>query len=252
MASTAEGRTLTEQHRLEQLRIAGRASMEARALWSMLKDGDLDVASAAWLAATSAAIQRRVEESQEAASRYLRGYSVAETGAASIVALGAARDTPRALYIAGPVKVKMLIRQGMTRAEAVDSALTKFDGIARRQTLMGGRSTIARTAAADRRVVGWRRVTDGNPCAFCALLASRGPVYQSSSSAAGMRYHGHCGCTAEPEFGAWTPNAAEAEYEKAYQRATESLARVKVPATASNVLAAMRRDSEYQFRDSLS
>jgi len=29
----------------------------------------------------------------------------------------------------------------------------------------------------------WRRVTDGNPCAFCAMLAGRGPVYLTRESA---------------------------------------------------------------------
>lgn len=37
----------------------------------------------------------------------------------------------------------------------------------------------------------WRRVSDGNPCAFCAMLAGRGPVYRSRESAAGVVGHTH-------------------------------------------------------------
>lgn len=66
----------------------------------------------------------------------------------------------------------------------------------------------------------WRRVTDGDPCGWCAMLAGRGPVYGSAQSAGqGRRYHGHCGCTAEPFDGPWEdwePTPQEAYFEEAY------------------------------------
>ncbi|KAB5606685.1 hypothetical protein EHS19_06735 [Bifidobacterium jacchi] len=33
------------------------------------------------------------------------------------------------------------------------------------------------------RADGWRRVSDGDPCAFCAMLVTRGPVYTSRDKA---------------------------------------------------------------------
>jgi hypothetical protein len=152
------------------------------------------------------------------------------------------------LRIAGPVRVKLLIASGMPRQEAYDRAFVKFDGIVRRQTLMGGRTTIARTAGRDRRAIGWRRVTDGNPCAFCAMLASRGPAYRSDASAGGLQYHGHCGCTAEVMYSAWEPTSAEEEYVAAYQRAQGNLTESGAPRTAKNILSEMRREGS--FRDS--
>jgi len=58
---------------------------------------------------------------------------------------------------------------------------------------------------ADELATGWSRVTDNDPCAWCAMLASRGPVYKSAQTAGdprqgGNRYHDHCGCQAWPAF----------------------------------------------------
>lgn len=45
---------------------------------------------------------------------------------------------------------------------------------------------------------GWRRVTVGKSCDFCLVMASRGAVYSSESTALGAtKYHAHCDCRAE-------------------------------------------------------
>lgn len=44
-----------------------------------------------------------------------------------------------------------------------------------------GRETVVASAEANGKR--WRRVTDGNPCSFCAMLAGRGPVYRSEDAA---------------------------------------------------------------------
>lgn len=89
--------------------------------------------------------------------------------------------------------------------------------------MAAGRETIQQSAPL------WRRVTDGNPCSFCGMLAGRGAVYTSEAAAKGVggrgkavvagkrkaggqakgirargsqsigsKYHTRCGCTAEP------------------------------------------------------
>jgi len=253
MASTAEGRGLTESHRLAQLQVAGLAAAEARVLWSRLDVNDLDGSTPYWLASNVAAVNRRVKQSQDVAAEYLTTYRGAEVGAPGRVVLGAAPGTPDALRFAGPVRVKQLIAGGLTRQEAYDRAFVKFEGIVRRQALMGGRTTIANTASADRRAVGWRRVTDGDPCAFCAMLASRGPMYKSRYSTVtqgeGLRYHGHCGCTAEIIYGTWAPTADEQAYVDVYKEARKSLEEDGQRASTSNVLSEMRRLGS--FRDSV-
>lgn len=85
-----------------------------------------------------------------------------------------------------------------------------------REVQRGARNLIDQTSLADRRVIGWARVTDGNPCGFCAMLASRGAVYRSRASAgvrglggAGLpdvhrpdleKYHTGCHCQTVPVY----------------------------------------------------
>lgn len=253
MASTAEGRALTELHQRQQIAIATAASAEARALWSRLDVDDLDGSTPYWLASNVIAVNRRVAQSQTVATEYLTAYRVAEVGAAGRVLLGSPDRTPDALRLAGPIRIKRLIAGGMDPEEAYERAFTKYAGMVSRQTLMGGRLTIANTTAADRVAVGWRRVTDGNPCAFCALLASRGPVYGKRSAVAtddpvfgdGKRYHAHCGCTAEPVYGTWEPGEREQYFYDSYIAASR---RQGSNRNTRNILAEMRRSGG--FRDS--
>lgn len=249
MASTAEGRQLTTAHRDAQIRIGARAEIEARALWSRLDIDDLDASKPYWLASTTIAVNRRIAESQRVAAEYLSEFRLAELGAAGAVVLAAPTETARALSLAGPTRVKRLIGAGMDSADAFEAALTKFGGMVRRQTMMGGRLTVAATAGRDRRAVGWRRVTDGNPCAFCAMLASRGPVYRDAAAADGIQYHSHCGCTAEPAYSnEWEPTADEERYMDAYGEARALVAANGKAINTKKLLAAMRQQGG--FRDS--
>ena len=225
--------------------MGARAEAEAFALWDRLDINDLDGSTPYWLASTTIAVNRRTVESQRVAEQYLTEYRIAEVGAAAVVVLAAPTETARALRLAGPTRVKRLIGAGMGAVEAYNAAMTKFGGIVRRQAMMGGRLTVARTAGHDRRAVGWRRVTDGNPCAFCAMLASRGPVYKDAASADGIQYHAHCGCTAEPAYSnEWTPTAEEERYLQEYTNARYA----EPHRSTKQVVAAMRRNGN--FRDS--
>lgn len=99
------------------------------------------------------------------------------------------------------------------RAKAV--TVGEMASAAQREVMAAGRETVQRTATR------WRRVTDGKPCGFCAMVASRGPVYRSEATArgAGGRYHDHCGCTVEPHYGSvadWEPTPEEQRFIDAY------------------------------------
>lgn len=63
----------------------------------------------------------------------------------------------------------------------------------------------------DRDMLGWIRVSDGDPCAFCSMLLGRGPVYKEET--AGFEAHDHCCCSAEPfaEGSSWPTKNREAE-----------------------------------------
>jgi hypothetical protein len=98
---------------------------------------------------------------------------------------------------------------GKSYAEAMDNGLVSVSGAVSRLSLNGGRDTIVETARSDRAALGWARVTGDDPCAFCAMLASRGPVYSEAS--VGFEAHDHCSCDAEPSYegSAWPGKAEE-------------------------------------------
>ncbi len=64
--------------------------------------------------------------------------------------------------------------------ELMRKALIRSTGAAVRQAINGSRG-VTRNLTRDRRVLGYARVTDLDPCAFCALLASRGAVFTKGS-----------------------------------------------------------------------
>lgn len=120
------------------------------------------------------------------------------------------------LDVSGPVEFKKQVSEGTRFRDASDKARTKVQGSSVRHVLNGGREQVVSDSKADKRALGWIRVTDGNPCGFCAMLASRGAVYKSESNAldprgAADRYHDHCGCVAVPVFSRDDPVLQESE-----------------------------------------
>lgn len=107
-------------------------------------------------------------------------------------------------------EIDRLRAQGLPFAVAFEAARSNMLGSAKRQVLNAGRSRLTGLARAHKRIRGWARVGDGNPCAFCAMLISRGPVY--SEDTVDFRAHDRCGCSVrlvtfdEPD-GGWSPEA---------------------------------------------
>lgn len=121
------------------------------------------------------------------------------------------RDAPveATLRTTGPHTIKYRIGRGQSPEQAGRAALVEASGAARRIVGDGGRDTLLTVVRHDRLALGWVRVTDGDPCAFCAMLASRGPVYKTGSFAESdprfvgpgpVKVHDHCGCTVAPVF----------------------------------------------------
>jgi hypothetical protein len=89
--------------------------------------------------------------------------------------------------ITGPINIKAKAARGKPLEIAAREALVQASGAAMRHVLDGGRQTNITAMRNDSRMIGWVRVTDGNPCSFCAMLASRGPVYRKDSFASNAR-----------------------------------------------------------------
>lgn len=262
MALTAKGRALTEAHRVQQLALSARAAARASQLWAGLDAENIDASMPAWLARNLVSLREYHEQSVDAAAAYVPAYRRAEVGRnfGTVERPDFDRsEMAQALILAGPARVKILTQKGATATKAHSEALRKYMGIVRRQTMAGGRQLIDQTTESDQRAIGWRRVTDGKPCAFCAMLASRGPVYRSAATAgtdggglldnkSGLRYHGHCGCTAEIVYGEWKPSERDQGFIAQYQEAARAATAEGLPRTEASVLPRMRAAGN--FRDS--
>jgi hypothetical protein len=161
---------------------------------------------------------RGYEVTADAGARYVTDHSVAEGTTLELV-----RPRPNvdrideALRITGPVAFKTKMRASGNPSAALRIMRTTSAGTIKRLVLAGARETTLATFDSNASVVGYRRVTAPNPCSFCAMLAGRGPVFRSGSSAltvtggpsgqprgtrrVGQSYHDSCRCTIEPIYG---------------------------------------------------
>lgn len=256
MARTSDGALLTDKHRRAQVRLAITADSQARRIWdSTLDPNDLKRTQPIWKNAILQLLQTWWRISAQTAKDYLPRFREAETGDGGFeIAMPRfdRRQAAQNIDWTGATNVLWHIARGETQEAAYAAARSLFLGIFHEAVLTGGRTTIENWAKKDTRAVGWRRVSDGDPCAFCAMLVTRGPVYTSDEKAGlrasdGHKYHPHCGCTVEIVYGDWRPTEREQQWIDEYYRAAESLPS-KTPRTAETVLPLMRRNG--QFRDS--
>lgn len=202
MALTAEGTRLTEAHRLAQLDISKQALRDMIAVWRLLDPANVDATFPGYFQAAKAIIAHYKNLSASAAAQYYRAFRTAEgiVGPVDVAFLSALANEQAmtSLLVTGPIAVKVASRNGASPEVAAAKAFTQTQGAVRRLVQEGGRDTLDATIRRDRRAIGYARVTDGKPCAFCAMLASRGAVYKESTVR--FRAHDHCGCTSEPVF----------------------------------------------------
>lgn len=266
VALTADGKGLTEAHKLAQVEVGARAAGDVEDMWGSLNVERPDP----WIAATAAALSARKDQSVLLAGTYLAEYTAVEDPGYSIDVVSPSRGGTRLLTVAAmaPVEMRKLLDAGVDPGVASREVERRFKEIVAAEAMRTGRWTVQDSAGRSERAVGWRRVTDGNPCAFCAMLASRGPVYTVSTAPLtqfGDRYHKGCGCTAEPVYGKWIPSPDEMQFISSYERAAREAdaadeARIApvtirdedgniVGRTEDNILYRMRRNNPELFSD---
>lgn len=203
MASTYEGQVITEQHRLAQARIAREVVRELRIVWPMLDPQRLDATAPGWSARVLQILTENHGLSAATSLEYLEAFRIAETGrtvqAVSGIVTVLAPAAAVSVAVTGPVAIKQAVKAGASSPKASSAAFTQLASAGIMHVLNGGRDTIATAVRRDRRARGWQRVTAGAPCYFCAMLASRGPVYRKNSFRR-EQVHGKCGCTSEPVY----------------------------------------------------
>lgn len=124
------------------------------------------------------------------------------------------------LLVTGPVSIKKAAAQGRFGQAVIASAFTMVAASAARHVQQGGWGTVQETVRQDSEALGWARAASANACAFCALLASRGPVYREET--ADFDAHDGCGCGIEPVYGdnyQWPENSRE--FRAAYEAARD-------------------------------
>ncbi|MFW6091496.1 MAG: hypothetical protein ACODAF_06425, partial [Actinomycetota bacterium] len=92
---------------------------------------------------------------------------------------------------------------------------------------------------ADERALGWVRITSGQPCAFCAMIASRSEtqLFQAERTADFLP-HDHCSCTAEPIYPGSELPEQNRRFREEYERAQRE---VEVSGTSNDRLNRFRR-----------
>lgn len=209
MAATAAGRRAVERHRAAQLELRARALRDLQRLWRTVDPTNLERTIDGFAGAAAVLLYEWRAESAEASARYVDELRRAEgAGGAITVMVG---DGPphaevvaliRGAALAGIVRAR---RRGQSVEAAARAGFVKASATAGGAVLAGGREVVAEAVKGDDQAVAWMRVTSGDACEFCAMLASRGPVF-TTAAAAGEAFHDHCACTVEPVY---RPDAAD-------------------------------------------
>lgn len=210
----AEQARLSEQHRLAQARLQAIVALDVARVFPLLDVNNLDRSFAGYFAAMRAIVNARRRVSASLGSTYYLGIrqdaEITGTFTPTLSETVKEEQLFTSLLVTGPINIKASVAQGRDAFAARDAALTATAKAAQRHVINGGRGTILGSVKRDNRSVGWARLTDGKPCAFCALLASRGPAYKSETTAQ-FKSHDGCGCTPVPVFDFSAPWPGRAE-----------------------------------------
>lgn len=241
MAVTAAANALTEAHLAEQKRLGALvAYVTAQLFIRTIKPDDISGSAANLLARLIPLLRTRRDFSALTARKYYvefrklevkggDGFKLPDMTQLSLQAL------ETSLRVTGEVGLKKRIAglplndgvpaftQQMLIKQAIEDTSVDISGAATRHVTNGGRDELQGMVAEDREALGYIRVTDGDPCYFCAMLASRGPVYDDQSfdqadprfiGAGEHKVHDHCGCGVEPVYSRktkWPGKARAAE-----------------------------------------
>lgn len=225
MAATTSAAQLTELHRQAQLALRAALVTDVLRLWPMFDVDDIGASWAALEPALLAMVLAYGNMSAGLAGGYYEEFRSAE-GIAGVptprmAGPASADELVGTLRLVGPTSARQLAAAG--RTDVIEVTFSNVAGETSRQVLNQGRGTIEESVAADAKALGWSRVTDSKPCAFCRMLAGRGPVYRSQKAGA-FRAHGHCGCSLEPVYDRDAPWPGQArEFHDEWKQVTKGL-----------------------------
>lgn len=178
---------LEQRHREQQSRLADASIRLALALWGALVRGP-GRGTDEWLARLSPALRQQYMTSLRLSQAYYglsRRLDHPTAPPLEYVVPDLAEEAVIASLVGSGLKyLSEALEKGSTLEEALEGGGKAAAGAAERTTLSGGRRLIAETANQDDLALGyyWQTREDGKaPCHWCAMLASRGPVYKADS-----------------------------------------------------------------------
>lgn len=205
---------LADKHRRLQSQIAAGTWIDLRRIWGSLDPGNLDATFPRFATYASATVQARRTVSSALGASFYRTLRDAEGVAGAFSPVTAGRVAPEALEtslrVTGPVAWKAALARGADPAQAQATAFGSVQRAMTRHVLDGGRQTILQSSILDDNANGYQRVSDGKPCAFCAMLIGRGAVYLSEGTAS-FDAHDGCGCQPVPFWGRTPGETAQAQ-----------------------------------------
>jgi hypothetical protein len=227
LANTSAGAAATARNREVQLSIRAGVLRRILTLWPVW-DPERPDTFGQFLEAVTPIIRQAHGASSQAAAAYYPAYRLVERIPGPVPDVQFAElveDAVRtSMYVTGETQVNRSLNAGMTVAAAKRQAFTTLSGAVARHVAAGARDTLHQTILSDPVAYGWERMTGRDPCAFCAMLASRGAIYSETSVAvdltgvdpqfrpvlqsggrrqrrrSGDLYHDHCQCYLEPRF----------------------------------------------------
>lgn len=225
MARTEAGAELTQLHRSSQLQLRSGVLSGLVNLWATVDPTNLEGTINPFASAAAVLVRAGNRDSSGLAAGYFREFRAAE----GVPGTAAARlaDVPAADVVTGLLRGAALAsivgarRRGFSPGAAARVGLTNTLGTATSQILAGSRYTILGSIRGDSRGDRWQRVTSGSPCAFCAMLASRGPVYNANT--ADFQSHGHCSCEPEPAYPGSRATAQNARLREQWEEAQRTV-----------------------------
>lgn len=103
----------------------------------------------------------------------------------------------------------------------VDAARSLLAGSVARHVMHGATDTIVGATRADPQAAGWRRVARPSACRFCRMLAGRGGVYRSESTAQ-FSAHDWCFCACAPSWDQDAPDMPAVAYVASRRRPSDA------------------------------
>jgi hypothetical protein len=211
MAATAGGTTATRRQRQSQALINTLLIRRLLGFWALVDPERIDESVSAFTFAALPLIESAAQLSSREAGVYYGAFKKAELRVTGAVAVDLApasiniNAVRRGIALNGAIKTKKRISRGVPLARAMRLSQVDVVDVATRAATDVGRQTLIGTVQRDPVAVGWSRATSGSPCAFCAMLAGRGPVYLSADSARfekspDFEAHAKCNCTVEASF----------------------------------------------------